>query len=103
MAIDWAGAREAARQAVAAIGEREGFTAVLNDAETLESAFGWLFYYESPEFLQTGEAKSKLIGNAPLVVERESGRVFETGTEWPLALYLRPFLAAQELRPATGS
>jgi len=50
--------------------------------------FGWLFYYNSAVFVETGEIGHLLVGNGPYLVERERGRVFETGTAYPVDHYL---------------
>ncbi|MEG4477747.1 YrhB domain-containing protein [Microcoleus sp. M2_C2] len=58
---------------------------------TLERPFGWVFFYESREYLDTGAASSRLAGNAPFFVNRLTGEVVAAGTahsvEYYLALY----------------
>lgn len=96
MAVEQQEASEAARKAILAIGEREGFAPVILDDRTVETAFGWLFYYDSREFAERRAPGAALIGNPPVVVDRQSGQVLETGTEWPLFVYLAPFLRGGE-------
>jgi len=43
----------------------EGFTPVIVDSETMETEFGWIFFYQSEEFLLTGSISDALAGNAP--------------------------------------
>lgn len=66
----------------------EGFTPVILDEETIERSFGWVFFYQSREHLETGDLSSMLAGNAPLIVDREDGSVHVTGTAEPVELYL---------------
>lgn len=37
--------------------------------ETQEHDFGWVFFYQSVEFIESGESSSLLVGNAPLIVD----------------------------------
>ena len=76
MALDQSQAREVARQAILAIGAREGFAPMILDEQTIESPLGWLFSYDSREFVETRNPASRLIGNAPVIVMRDNGAVF---------------------------
>src|SRR6266852_263877 len=67
---------------------REGFTPMIADDATLELPFGWGFFYNSAEYLRTGDFLYALAGNAPIVVSRCDGQIHETGTARPLAEYL---------------
>jgi hypothetical protein len=94
-----------ARIAVAALldsAELEGADiAEIVDDSTIERPWGWVFFYESRRFLETRDSSAQLLGNAPIIVERESGRTFETGTAHPTDVYLRNYEATGDphLRP----
>jgi hypothetical protein len=64
---------------------------VLLDEETLERNFGWVFFYQSKRYLETGEIRDALAGNAPLVVTKADGRIHITGTAYPVEHYLERF------------
>ena len=65
---------------------------VLDDAtEVFE--LGWVFFYQSEEFVRTGYASSQLAGNAPILVNRFSGEVTTTGTALPLQHYISRYCA----------
>ncbi|MCU1045140.1 hypothetical protein JAK48_01045 [Stenotrophomonas maltophilia] len=49
---------------------------------------GWYFCYQSVEYLDTGEFSAQLAGNAPFVVDRDSGEVFDLGTDKPVEEYV---------------
>lgn len=66
----------------------DGITLVIVDADTQEHAFGWVFFYNSKEYLETGDFIYAIAGNAPVVVLRD-GTVRTTGTAQPLAEYLK--------------
>lgn len=65
-------AKEVAQRAIAKAGW-EGSDAVVVDKHTQEFDVGWVFYYQSARFLQTGEFGFSLVGNAPFFVSRVGG------------------------------
>jgi hypothetical protein len=89
-------AREARKIAAETIGEgREtsgGFTPTIPDGETLERDFGWVFFYESQEYLDTGEFGRTLAGNSPIIVDRRDGSVHKTGTARSIDYYLEEYV-----------
>jgi hypothetical protein len=72
----------------------EGSLAVLQ-TETAEHSFGWVFFYQSRRYLETHNPDDALAGNAPLIVDRLTGQVTETGTAYPLEYYLLQYKAAR--------
>ena len=58
---------------------------------TREEPFGWVFFYQTRDYIDTGDFRSQLAGNAPIVVMRDSGEVEVTGTARPLDEYLDRF------------
>ena len=66
-----------------------------------EYDFGWIFYYDSADSVESGDPDSALGGNAPYLFERMSGRVFVTGTAYPMAHYIHLYRTG-DLRLAKG-
>ena len=64
------------------------------DSATLERPFGWVFFYQSKEFLLTGGSHTQLAGNAPLIVNQHTGRVVVTGTAEPVEEYIARYEAS---------
>jgi hypothetical protein len=64
---------------------------VIIDSATLERSWGWVFLYQSREYLETGNDSDALVGNAPVIVDRATGRLHETGTADPIDTYLHNF------------
>jgi hypothetical protein len=64
---------------------------VVIDSLTREEDFGWLFFFNTREFMETGDMSAALGGNAPLFVERETGELHVTGTAHPVEYYLDIF------------
>jgi Immunity protein 35 len=60
---------------------------VMNE-ETLEFDFGWVFFYNSKEYLETGNYSWMLAGNAPLIIDRTTGTLHITGTANSVEYYI---------------
>ncbi len=58
-----------------------------------EHDFGWVYFYNSKEYAETGDFLCALAGNAPLIVDRDEGKLYVTGTAEPFEHYLREFRA----------
>jgi hypothetical protein len=78
--IDAVEAREVARKYIEAIEPSVGAELMLFDESTIERAVGWMFFYQTREFVETGIWSSALVGNAPLIVNRGSAELVVTGT-----------------------
>jgi hypothetical protein len=63
----------------------------LADQDTIETEFGWVFFYESKRFKETGDFGDSLAGNAPVIVDRAIGSLHVTGTAHPTAEYIEEF------------
>lgn len=47
---------------------------------TIEKPWGWVFFYNSREYVTTGDPIFQLYGNAPYIVNKETGELVSTGT-----------------------
>jgi hypothetical protein len=63
----------------------------LLDEHTLEEDFGWVFFYTSKLFHETGDYRYALAGNAPMIVDRSEGSIQPTGTAYPISHYLAEY------------
>lgn len=63
---------------------------VVQDDLTIDCDFGWVFFYQSREFIETGEVGASLLGNAPLIVAHD-GMLHETGTAQTVDVYIDNF------------
>jgi Immunity protein 35 len=68
-----------------------GADLVLMDEQTLEEEFGWVFFYNSKAYLETGDFRHSLAGNAPFIVEKSNGSLHVTGIAMPIGCYLEAF------------
>ena len=60
--------------------ENDSNDCVILDEHTIEAEFGWMFFYTSKEFFETGDIRHSLYGNAPIIVNKFDRTVHETGT-----------------------
>jgi hypothetical protein len=68
---------------------------------TIAKPYGWVFFYQSKEFLDQGNETAVLAGNAPILVDRHRDELRVTGTAKPLDYYLKDY--EKSLPPAVLS
>lgn len=56
---------------------------VIVDEHTIEKPFGWVFFYNSKKFLETGESRHRLAGNGPVIVNKLTGTADLFGSSKP--------------------
>jgi hypothetical protein len=61
---------------------------VVVEEATIEKPWGWVFFHTSKLWRETGKIQYAVAGNAPLLVEREGGRIIATGTAHPVEHYV---------------
>ena len=61
------------------------------DDETIEKEYGWVFFYQTKEYLKTGNIIDALVGNAPYIVNKYTGELIETGTADPIEKYIAEY------------
>lgn len=63
---------------------------VLGD-ETIEKEWGWVFFYQSKAFVESGDFRDMLGGNAPIIVDRNTGSLIYTGTSYDIEHYIKEY------------
>src|SRR5581483_2945881 len=63
----------------------------LIEEQTVDVDFGWVFFYNSKQFKETGDSAYALAGNAPVIVDRATGSLHVTGTARPISEYVEEF------------
>lgn len=66
----------------------------LFEDKTLDTPFGWVFFYNSRTFVETGDKKHFVRGAAPLIVDRRDGSTHFTGTARPVDYYIEEYQKA---------
>ena len=64
--------------------------ALLED-KTLTKEFGWIFFYNTKKYVETKDFRDMLGGNAPFIVDKDSGELTETGTAHPVEHYIEEY------------
>jgi Immunity protein 35 len=64
---------------------------ILLDESTIERPWGWVFFHTSRKWAETQDIRYALAGNAPLMVERTTGRLLQTGTAMPIEHYIERY------------
>lgn len=54
-------------------------------------AEGWVFCFQSREYIETGDPSWLLAGNAPFIIDKDSGEIHTLGTAYPLETYLHEY------------
>ena len=60
---------------------------MLIESATMEKTYGWIFFYNSRQYIEEGNMSLALAGNTPLIVERRSGKLTVTGTARSIEYY----------------
>jgi hypothetical protein len=71
----------------------------LMSESTIEKPYGWVFFFNSARFFETGDQLEALGGNSPILVASASGQVTLLGTAKPVADSLRQFEIENGLLP----
>ncbi|WP_140919023.1 YrhB family protein [Limnobaculum xujianqingii] len=66
-------------------------------------AKGWTFCFESKEYLETGDPSALLAGNAPFLIDQDSGEIHSLGTSYPMEKYLQEYEEKKKLAGPTQS
>jgi len=64
---------------------------VIIDEATMEMSWGWVFFYTSRKYHETDDFQYAIAGNAPILVEKERGKLMETGTAHPVEYYIENY------------
>ncbi len=75
-------------------------TALVPD-ETITFDLGWVFFYQSVDYLESGGFTDRLAGNAPVIVDRRDGSLHVTGTGHPVEWYVKKYQRSAARKPPT--
>lgn len=66
------------------------------DSETIEKKFGWVFFYNSKKYIETGDFRYMLAGNVPFIIDKVDGSLHETGTAESIDYYISEYVKNKE-------
>ncbi|MEV6373514.1 YrhB domain-containing protein [Micromonospora musae] len=55
----------------------------------------WVFGYQSVRYIETGSFLDSLVGNGPILVDRQTGQPHTTGTALPSDYYVAEYVSGQ--------
>jgi hypothetical protein len=70
---------------------------VVVEKSTIEKPFGWVFFYNSKKFVDTGVSRYRLAGNGPVIVDKFTGTVEFYGSGKPVEEIIQDY--EKELAP----
>ncbi|MDC8006031.1 YrhB domain-containing protein [Aureisphaera galaxeae] len=68
-----------------------GIEMIILHKYTVEKAYGYVFHYTNKKYHETEDFQYAIVGNAPFLVEKETGRVIVFGTARPLEYYINGY------------
>lgn len=82
-------AEEIAKREIKETERKSNSKLALLEDETIEFEFGWVFFYQSEEFVKSGNLLSLVGGNAPILVDKQNGSTILTGTSKDVNFYIQ--------------
>ncbi len=73
---------------------RDGAACVVISNETISKPWGWVVFYQSKAYLESGELRDRLAGNSPYFVNKQSKKIDVSGTAHPIEYYIAEYEAA---------
>jgi hypothetical protein len=64
---------------------------IVDDEQTIEKEWGWVFFYNTSGYLKTGNVDEDLMGNAPYIVNKNTGEIIEAGTAYDIEYYIKEY------------
>ena len=71
----------------------QGTEFVVIDESTIEKPWGWVFFYQNKKFISDGNIAQQIAGNAPFIINKQTGKLTKTGTAYDLKQYLQIYEA----------
>jgi len=64
---------------------------VILDEYTIAKEYGWYFFFNSKRFMDTGDDRYRLAGNAPFLVTKKGGKIIQFGTAYSIDYYIEQY------------
>lgn len=58
-----------------------------------QGSYGWVFGYQSRKFIETGNFSDQLAGNSPLLVDKQTQKLYVLGTAQSVDFYVKNYIA----------
>ena len=63
---------------------------------TIEFELGWVFCYQSKDYIETGDTMKRVFGNAPIIINKQTGAIHVTGTRHTINTYIIRYFQQEE-------
>jgi hypothetical protein len=70
---------------------------------TIELELGWVFFYQTKAYIETGDVMKALIGNAPIIINKQTGAIHVTGTAHRINHYIIKYFQQEEKKQKRDS
>jgi hypothetical protein len=78
--ITFQAAKKLATKKVQAFEKEANIPLAIIEEATGEFEYGWVFFYQSEEYVRTGNEDALVGGNAPIIVDKLNATIHTTGT-----------------------
>lgn len=72
------------------------YTLLLQPEKTIEFKLGWVFFYQTKDYIESGNFLDSAVGNAPIIVDKRTGVIHVTGTKYPVEKYIEDYLKREK-------
>lgn len=86
---------EIATDYITQIAKETNLDIILFHKHTRRMSYGNLYVYNSRKFIEELDYNYALLGNAPFLIEKETGKIFEFGTSETIDYYLGEYEAGR--------
>ena len=69
----------------------DGIECVLLRDKSIKKDWGWVFFYQSAAFIKSGEFRDMIGGNAPIIINKQTGKLIYTGTAYDIEHYMQEY------------
>lgn len=92
--IDKATAKQIAMSYLGQDPPSDGYEFSILDEYTIERPRFYVFFYESSQFLKSGQFEDRLMGNGPILVRKDGGQLLKLGTALHVDVYISNYEAS---------
>lgn len=64
--------------------------------KTVEFELGWVFFYQTKDYIESGNILYAVGGNAPIIINKRTGAIHVTGTAYPVNKYIIDYFKREE-------
>lgn len=74
------------------LGENVGEELQIEESSTIEEKEFYVFFFNTKKFIETEDISYMFVGVGPIIIVKETGKVYNTGTAFPIEYYIDNFI-----------